>query len=488
MKKKLVKKKTANWTIPLVILFTSLALSIVYNLRCNFIECLGRVAEVKTATPPKIWFMIPTKSNYNNELVSDYKRLFSNPEEWQESRKYIDTFFFGLTQRQSDVFEPSFLKNKVIPLFAEENIKIGFDSGVATWLTCRKAQGQRNIQSDLDMIKRVQDAGGTVSYIRLQSTLGKPAPDNIADNCPNYSIDDRIADAVRYITSIHAVYPDIKMGLVDATAAHILKERAGVEDSYKKTFSKLQNTLKAKNDRIDFFLLDTSVENSMGLKNPGVLEYNQVLELERFIKNDLGIEFGILVLSHEGGQNSEQLFYDRTDTFMKEYQRRGGNPDIYFPESWYRFPWKALPENSTDSYPHTRFLLNIAKLAQEESSVSTPTSTPSRKKTTTALSVKNSINPNPTTTGKINGWAYDTNGSNTSLTIKLYVDDPTNNLADTTITEILRPELGGEYGFRLTIPAQYRDGKLHTAYIYAEDPSTGKLIQLENSPFTFRAR
>jgi hypothetical protein len=486
MKKKVAKKKKTQWTTPaIIILIVSLALSIIYNLRCNFIECLGQVAEVKTAITPKIWFMIPTKSNYNNELVSDYKRLFTNPEQWQESRKTIDTFFFGLTQRQSDVFEPSFLKNKVIPLFKEEGIKIGFDSGVATWLTCRKEQGQRNIQNDLDMIKRVQDAGGTVTYIRLQSTLGKPAPDNIADNCPNYSIDDRIDDAVRYITSIHAVYPDIKMGLVDATAAHILKERAGIEGSYKNTFTKLQKALKTKNDRIEFFLLDTSVENAMGLKNPGVLEYDQVLELERFIQNDLGIQFGILVLSYEGGQNNEKLFYERTDTFMKEYKRRGGNPDIYFPESWYRYPWKALPENSTDTYPHTKYLLNIAKLATEQPSKPSSTPTPLPKK---SFVLRSSINQSPTATGKINGWAYDVNGASNTLTVKLYIDHPTDTLADTAITDIYRPELNNDYGFRLTIPSQYRDGRQYTAYIYAEDPATNKLIQLENSPFTFRVR
>jgi hypothetical protein len=481
------RKKQSSWLIPRVILILSLLISLAYNLRCQVMVCAGTVAEIKTAVAPKIWFMIPTKANYNNELVSDYKRLFSNPEEWQESRKTIDTFFFGLTQRQSDVFEPTFLKNKVVPLFNSEGIKIGFDSGVATWLTCRKAQGQRNIQSDLDMIKRIKDAGGTVSYIRLQSTLGKPVPEGIADNCPDYSIDDRINDAVRYITSIHAVYPDIKMGLVDATAAHVLKERAGVEDSYKTTFTKLQNALKAKNDRIEFFLLDTSVENSMGIKNPGILEYSQLLELERFIEDDLKIEFGILVLSYEGGQNDERIFYERTADFMKEYKQLGGSPAIYFPESWYRYPWKALPENSSDSYPHTKFLLNIAKLAQEQSS-SPIKSKSSPKKPNAGFALKSSLNQTPSTTFKINGWAYDTSKSHTNLTVKLSIDHPTDNIVDTTITDIFRPELSDEYGFRLTIPPQYRNGKQHTAYVSVQSPETGGLIQLEGSPFTFRVR
>jgi hypothetical protein len=279
------------------------------------------------------------------------------------------------------------------------------------------------------------------------------------------------------------------MGLVDATAAHILKERAGIEPSYKVTFTKLQNALKAKNDRIEFFLLDTSVENSMGLKNPGVLEYSQVLELERFIKNDLGIQFGILVLSYEGGQNNEQLFYERTDAFMKEYKRRGGNPDIYFPESWYRYPWKALPENSRDTYPHTKFLLNIAKLATEQQSTAiVPSTAPRTKSTSQTFTLKSSINQSPTAAGKINGWAYNTSEPGATLTIKLYIDHPTDTLADTAITDIYRPELNNDYGFRLTIPPEYRDGKQHTAYMYAEDPATKKLIQFENSPFIFRIR
>jgi hypothetical protein len=322
-----------------------------------------QVAEVNTApeeTKPLMWFMVTTKATYNRQLPNDYKRLFTNPEEWSRSRTLMDTFFFGWSQRDSEIFEPQFLKNNVIPVLKASNVKIGFDSGFATWLSCRRAQGDRNLQYDLDHIRRVHEAGGEVSYIRLQSTLAKAVPDNLKDTCPTYTVDQRIADMRRYMQTIHAQYPNIKIGLVDATASHIIRGQRNPDEGYEKLFTKTQTELAKSGEKLEFIVVDTSTENSMGLDHPGILEYPQLLELERFVQKKLGVKFGIIVVSSEGGMNDEKLFFDNSLKFVREYYRLGGRPDIYFPESWHRYPWKALPEDSKTSQPMTNVFLRIA--------------------------------------------------------------------------------------------------------------------------------
>lgn len=364
LKKKTTLKKSQSIK-PIYLLIAAIGLTaLAITLFSIFRPAPIQVAEVNNTPPvekkPLMWFMVTTKATYNRQLPNDYKRLFNNPEEWSRSRTLMDTFFFGWSQRDSDIFQPQFLKTRVIPVLKESNVKIGFDSGFATWLSCRRAQGDRNLSYDLEHIRRVHEAGGEVSYIRLQSTLAKAVPDNLKDNCPTYTQDQRIADMLRYMQTIHAEYPNIKIGLVDATASHVLRGQRNPEEGYKPLFIKTQAELAKHGEKLDFIVVDTSTENSMGLDHPGILEYPQLRELERFVQDELKIKFGIIVVSHEGGMNNEQLFFDRSLKFVREYYKLGGRPDIYFPESWHRYPWKALPEASTTEKTMTNVFLRIA--------------------------------------------------------------------------------------------------------------------------------
>jgi hypothetical protein len=158
---------------------------------------------------------------------------------------------------------------------------------------------------------------------------------------------------------------------MDATASYILRYNAGRGEHYHTLFPRLQSELKKHNFDLDFIILDTSTEHSFGLQHPGLMEYPQILELESFIQEDLGIKFGINLVSFEGGNTSEKMFYDRCLEFAKEYKKRGGNPDYYFSETWYRYPWRVLPENSPDpQYSQTKVFLDVSKIVAKEKSQS----------------------------------------------------------------------------------------------------------------------
>lgn len=313
---------------------------------------------------PEMWMLTSARATYDRELPTDHLRMWTNPDEWSSSRKMMDAYFFTWKQNATKVFEPQFLKSKVIPLLAEDDIKIGLDTGFATWMSC-KPIGVDAVKFDLEVIKKIEDAGGKVSYISLQSAMGKVLPERIADNCPDYSYTDRINDMVTYVTAIRKQYPDIKVGLVDATAALVIRSRRSGKDTYQELFTQLSEALKNKGHKLEFILLDNGAEMAKGEKYPGVMEYAQILELEKFVKTKLKTKFGMIVTSSSGGMNDADLYLKNTLEYVRAYERLGGNPDFYMSESWHRYPEKVLPESGNDKVTLSNVFLRLTLLVKK---------------------------------------------------------------------------------------------------------------------------
>lgn len=305
---------------------------------------------------PEMWMLVSAKATYDREMFpEDFERSFTNPEEWDESLRYMDAYFFSNSAGGHSFLTTEFYRINVVPLFEKHNISINFDTGFATWLSCRNNPDYA-IQLDLERIQKIHDAGGKVKYISLQSVLGKAVPDHLKANCPTYTLDQRIADVIFYMKKIHADYPDIGIGIVDATAYWIL-----TGEGYENVFQKLKSELRKNNENLAFIIVDTSTEASEGRKNPGLLEYPQLLALENYVQETIKVPFGIIIVSSEGGNTSDQVFYQRTMRFAREYKKLGGNPDFYILESWHKYPWTILPEDSTTSQPLTKVFLDISK-------------------------------------------------------------------------------------------------------------------------------
>lgn len=317
-----------------------------------------KVSDVKK---PEMWMLTSARATYNRELPADHLKMWTNPEEWSSSRKLMDVYFFNWKQTSTKVFEPEFLREKVIPLLSEDDIKIGLDTGFATWMSC-KPMGEDAVKFDLDVINKIVAAGGRVSYISLQSAMGKVLPERIADSCPNYTYTDRINDMVTYVSAIRKHYPDIKIGLVDATAALVIRSRNSGRDTYQELFTQLSDTLKSRGHKLEFILLDNGSEMAKGEKYPGVMEYAQILELERFVKDKLKTKFGIIVTSSTGGINDGDLYLRNTLEYVRAYERLGGNPDFYMSESWHRYPEKVLPEIGGKEVTLSNVFLRVARL------------------------------------------------------------------------------------------------------------------------------
>lgn len=310
----------------------------------------------------QIWYLTSAKATYDSKLPSDYLEAFTNPSKWKESIKYIDVYFFSTAGRSSKMFEAAFLKSNVVPLFNKNGIKIGLNSGTATWFSCRnKAQQDYLVSYDLEHIKRVKNAGSEVSYIRLESVLGKPVPDKFKAGCPNYTQEQRINDAVIYIRRIKNKYPEIKIGVVDATASLIAKNSDNSKEGYEEVFTSLVSKLNASEIDLDHIIIDTGTEISSGKRSPGLLEYNRLLKLENYIQEKLDVNAGIIVTSYDGGEVSDKVYYDEVMNFYTQYSKIGGNPDFYMLESWHKYPTKLLPDTNAKDYTMMKGVLDFSK-------------------------------------------------------------------------------------------------------------------------------
>jgi hypothetical protein len=329
-----------------------------------FFGVLIFLSEIASASD--IWVWTPPSPNENalGTLPTDFPLLFTKPVQWKKTLNRIDTYAFSVYPPTTDVvWQDDFLTNKVIPLFASHNIAIAIDSGKATWYTCRKAQGDRNIEAELNDIRHFYSLGGKISYIWMQSSLTKNVPDQLVHNCPDYDIDQRIADIVHYIKTIHAEFPDIKIGLIDNPAGHILANLRGTGDPIETVYQKLISQLQANGETLAFIIDDSSSENLDGSILPGIKEYPQTIELENFVRNELKLPFGLILRSDEEGI-SETEYAQKLIHEVKQYKNHGGNPDFYLFTNNKGNVSKLLPENATEGYPATRYILEIAKLVK----------------------------------------------------------------------------------------------------------------------------
>jgi hypothetical protein len=96
-------------------------------------------------------------------------------------------------------------------------------------------------------------------------------------------------------------------------------------------------------------------------------------------------------------------------------------------------------------------------------------------------------------TSTIDGGAVDYDTQNTAILVRAYWDAPagattaytevTANLVSTYMNEVYG--VTGNHGFQITVPALYRNGQEHTAYLYGLDSSSGALSLLTYAPVKF---
>ena len=280
-------------------------------------------------------------------MTPDFPAMFGErAADWAATREYLGVYLLRLNtlRKQAGTLTDEFLHDAFLPALESWGIALAVDGVGATWAECRG--GDEAVERELAQIARLVRLGGTVRYVSLQSALSKPSR-----RCPEYRLDAgydlRIGDVVRYAGLVKERYPTIGVGLIDALPA-----KGWV---YEPIYEQLVDALEQRGLNLAYLHLDFPMElASAGWENARIAE--------EFVRQRLGLRFGITYTTMNGGRSSNEAFHLGVLSAFLDYQAAGGRPDDLLLMSWYPHPTCSLPEDATDDFPYMRTALELARL------------------------------------------------------------------------------------------------------------------------------
>jgi len=194
-------------------------------------------------------------------------------------------------------------------------------------------------------VSKLRSYGLRVSHVALQSILSKVKPD---------MLEERIQLAIKNIIEIKKRFPDIKAGFICALPT---KGR-----EYKEPYRRVADGVKKAGYTLDFIHLDCPYNAPQSGKR---IDWKKVKEVEKYVKREIGAEFGFISTSAIG-KKSEEAFYTHVMDIFNRYIKGETLPDAFILMSWYPYPSRALPEDAPEGeYPMTKVGLHFAKHLKE---------------------------------------------------------------------------------------------------------------------------
>lgn len=266
-------------------------------------------------------------------ISQEAKNKFQTPEKWEKARKSIQVYILraNVILNEENAIDDVFLKNYLAPVLIKDNIKIALDVGGATWMHAAKER-ENIVDEEMALIKKMKEYGLKIDSVNMQSVLSKDMKNK------TYSLQQRIDDVVEYSQRVVSVFPDIKIGIIDALPSK------GKE--YKKQYEQLQKSLKNKNIRLNHIILDMPFEIAENGKNG--MDWQKVKEVEDFVKQKLNISFGLVYTSKKAGHKSDKAFHDTLLTMYKRYKEFQGNPDYCVMMSWFPYPKCSVDDGNQE--------------------------------------------------------------------------------------------------------------------------------------------
>ena len=286
-------------------------------------------------------------------IPKDFKDKFNDPDTWGEARKYIKVYFLRVNMfTPGNNLTDDFVKGRMLPLLRESNIHIGLDALGGTMMA--RELRRKAFEMEIALIEKLNQMGGTVEYVSLQSLLSKTIDEDGKEAV--YPIEQRISDAITYASVLKKKFPWIKVGIIDALPSH------GRE--YKGPYARLAKAFSDNGLKLAYVDLDLPYELVKDrLSN---LRWSKIKEVELFVQNQLGARFGLICTSRNGGYNSDRAFHMHALAEMSEYMNSGGNPDHFTIMSWFPHPAYTVPDTSSGNhYPVMRTILEFGRLLDQ---------------------------------------------------------------------------------------------------------------------------
>lgn len=373
-------------------------------------------------TTTETWFETVTPRD-------DVDEIFFQPDNWDKTRSLMDLFMMAFTYRA--YYTPDELTNNVFPVLNNDGIRVALDGPGAMLQHCPERDGFD--VRDVNAIAAYVSSGGNVESVALQSPLSK-SPTNPA--CTPYTDQMRIDDVVNYISLVKQSFPQMKFGIIDALPTQ--------GKPYQQMYTDTINALADKGHELDYFILDAPV-NLIESGSDG-LSWNKVKEVANFVRNNLGLKFGLSYTITDGNNPSDKKFYDGTLLAFTRVVENDIPVDIAYAASWFDHPDLLLPEDTTGdtNIPQTRTTKDLEANLNLYACVKDG---------------KASYNPQPpkgfvsneTQTCILKGWTCDPNNYVKPLTVHIYQDAPAGQgtLLGSTIADKTRePAVAGVRGGR----------------------------------------
>ena len=314
-----------------------------------------------------LWVQPP---NYGGagRLAPDFFEMFTNRvEDWLEARRFVGVWVVRATSlRGADApLTDAFLRDAFLPQLNRWDIELAVNVTGATLAECGDPAAR--LAGEAALIQRLLDFGARVSYLSLQSPLSKVGGRECQAYGRGAGFDLRISDVVRYVAHMTSRFPEIRVGVVDAMPAK------GWE--YRDVYRRLADTLATQGLGLDFLHLDFPMEAA-------ALGWANLREVEEFVRDELGVRFGVLYVSRVGGETSNMAFRDNVLAAYRSFRAAGGRPDHLELTSWYPYPNALLSEDDAANAPFMNLVRDFARLGGVASRAEPdlpPASTPAAK-------------------------------------------------------------------------------------------------------------
>ncbi len=295
------------------------------------------------AAGPMLW-MEDNNLGFAGGMPADFIQRFENTESWARSLRAIDTLMIRENSwRNVDGVTRAEVQNKISPVLDASQVDVAVDTGAATWLHRRMQNNSltasQTLQPHFDWLQTLIDDGLQVKTVTLQSVLSKTAPGDA--HWQDYSMEARLDDVVTYSELLRQRFPHLDVGIVDALPTH--------GRDWRTHYRELDNRLDAIGIQLDHVHLDMPVD-FVG-PAPKSYQWSDVIEIQRFVKEDLSTEFGFMLTSSGGGNSSARQWREASIAGLADYgtalqqSATVSQPDRIIVAAWFPNPASSVPEN-----------------------------------------------------------------------------------------------------------------------------------------------
>jgi hypothetical protein len=323
-----------------------------------------------TAADYTLWYE-PSNGKQAGGSLPDFMKLFDpeNVSGWPNAQRNTSVLLLRInTLRNAERERPGFIASSLAPFLARTGMKFGIDTGIATFALCRASeQNAKAISHELNLLRRIENAGIKIAFIGLQSSLSKLR--NERTECPQYSLADRIKDITWYISTVRSGLAirdnSTQFGLMDASLAKGQKwvqKYLGVnrlEDAYEQLLA----ALASRSLRLDFVQLDHPWEAFHDFNPRSPTSLAEVAQFQAWLEKR-GIASGVFLTSVRSSTEAE--FREKVLQVVEGLKSVGAPGRQFVLASWSTMPTTELPENPTEPgrYPMTRILKEVGRSIQ----------------------------------------------------------------------------------------------------------------------------